>query len=132
MIKCRVYFICVFILLISVLSGCASIVTGTHESVSVTTPPVKGATCMLTNNKGTWYVSDTPGSVDIHRAFGDMHITCHKTGCSPASKTVESNTKAMVAGNIVFGGIVGGGLDVADGAAYTYPQKIVIPMKCKK
>ena len=114
------------------LAGCASIVNGTHQSISVTTTPVEGANCMLTNSKGTWYVNNTPGSVDIHRAYGDMHITCHKAGCYPVSKTVESSTKAMAAGNLVFGWVIGGGVDVADGAAYSYPQNIIVEMQCKK
>lgn len=37
-----------------------------------------GAVCKLSNDKGTWYVSGTPGSVTIQRAYGDLIVTCEK------------------------------------------------------
>ncbi len=117
---------------ISFLSGCASIVSGTHESLYVTTPPVEGAQCLLTNSKGTWHIKSTPDYVRVHRAYGNLHVSCHKAGCAPATQTIESNTKGIVFGNVVLGGVVGGGVDVADGAAYDYSQTIVVPMQCKK
>jgi hypothetical protein len=122
-----------FILFVNILTGCASIVSGTTQDISVITIPTGGANCMLTNSKGSWYINKTPGSVYIHRAYGKMHITCHKSGCPIVSRNVESKTKGIVAGNVafgLFGGVIGGGVDVADGAAYTYPQQIIIPMKC--
>ncbi|MEK6730927.1 MAG: hypothetical protein AABY34_01925 [Pseudomonadota bacterium] len=115
---------------VGLLSGCASIVNGTNESISVTTPPVENAQCLLTNSKGTWHVKSTPGSVTVHRAYGDLHVSCHKTGCKPVTKTFKSTTKGMAFGNVVFGGIVGAGVDTADGAAYDYSQTLVVPMKC--
>lgn len=35
-----------------------------------------------------------------------------------------SKTKGMAFGNIVFGGVIGAGVDMADGAAYDYPNEI--------
>jgi hypothetical protein len=37
----------------------------------------------------------------------------------------------MLAGNIIFGGVIGGGVDVATGAAYDYPALITNPLSCK-
>jgi hypothetical protein len=34
------------------LSGCATIVDGVHQSVSVSTTPVEGAACTLKNSEG--------------------------------------------------------------------------------
>ncbi|MGD0143742.1 MAG: hypothetical protein ABSC92_11325 [Rhizomicrobium sp.] len=36
------------------LSGCASIVEGTTQSVAVATPSADGAKCTLVNSEGTW------------------------------------------------------------------------------
>ncbi|MFH1334789.1 MAG: hypothetical protein ABIH77_05820 [Pseudomonadota bacterium] len=113
----------------SLLSGCASIVDGSNESVSVSTPPAKGATCKLTNSKGTWYVNKTPGSTTVHRAYGDMKVTCKKSGYKSGKKDVKSKTKGMAFGNVVFGGVIGAGVDMANGSAYDYPTNIVVPMQ---
>ena len=111
------------------LTGCASIVTGTNQSVSVKTGQVSGATCSLENNKGKWYVNRTPGTVIVNRSFNDLSIDCTKKGYQPVHKNVGSNTKAMAFGNVLFGGVIGAGVDMADGAAYDYPTDIEIPMQ---
>lgn len=112
----------------SLLTGCASIVNGTHQEVQVVTPPVIGASCLLSNSKGQWTLPSTPGLVKVHRAYGDLAVSCHKGGYAPANQTVKSKTKAMAFGNLVFGGAIGGGVDAGDGAAYDYPETITLPM----
>lgn len=112
-------------------SGCASIVNGQNQSLSVTTKSqdndVAGAKCTLENNKGTWYVT-TPGSVMIHRSFNDLSVNCSLDGYRPATSMVKSATKAMAFGNILFGGVIGAGVDMSTGAAYDYPTTIVVDM----
>ncbi len=116
--------------LVLVLPGCASIVTGHNQSVSIETPECEGATCSLTNSKGTWYVK-SPGSVTVHRAYGDLTITCAKDGFPSATNAVASTTKGMAFGNIIFGGVIGAGVDIGTGAAYDYPTLISNPIACK-
>jgi hypothetical protein len=111
------------------LSGCASITNGTSEPVSVNTASVTGATCSLQNNKGTWYVNKTPGSTTVHRSYGDLRVKCHKDGYRDGQQIAKSHTKPMAFGNIIFGGALGAGVDVADGAAYDYPSNITVPMQ---
>lgn len=111
------------------LGGCASIVGGTGEVISITTPPVKDASCDLANSKGKFYIPHTPGTITINRAYGDLHIKCTKPGFQDAILVVKSHTKGMAFGNIIFGGIVGAGVDMANGAAYDYPEKIEVPMR---
>jgi hypothetical protein len=109
------------------LTGCASIVNGNQQSVSVKTGNVQGATCSLENNKGKWYVAQTPGSVMVHRSYGDLKVACQKQNYVGEQK-VASKTKGMAFGNVVFGGVIGAGVDMADGAAYDYPTDINISM----
>lgn len=113
---------------ISGLTGCASIVSGTNQSVSVSTVPVQGATCSLKNNKGIWFIPSTPGSAVVHRSYQNLLVSCRKPGFVNGLKSVKSSTKGMAFGNVVFGGVIGAGVDVADGAAYDYPTSIVVPM----
>ncbi len=105
-------------------SGCASIVNGQNKPVSVTTGDVQGATCALQNNKGKWFVSSTPGSVTVRRSYQDLTVDCEKKGYIPTDQKVASKTKGMAFGNLVFGGVIGAGVDMADGAAYDYPNEI--------
>ncbi|TDY16900.1 hypothetical protein B0G81_8035 [Paraburkholderia sp. BL6665CI2N2] len=113
------------------LSGCASIVSGTNQVVSVHT--VKGAeelagpACKLENNKGAWFVK-SPGTVTVHRAYSDLTIRCEKDGIDPGIATIKSSAKGMAFGNILFGGLIGAGVDMSTGAAYDYPALITVSM----
>lgn len=117
------------VIALGILPGCASIVTGHNQPVSVQAPACEGASCTLTNSKGTWYVK-APGSVTVRRAYGDMIVSCEKEGVPAAITTVASTTKAMAFGNIIFGGLIGVGVDVGTGAAYDYPDVITNPLAC--
>lgn len=110
------------------MSGCASVTKGVNQSVAVNTIPAK-ATCKLTNSKGTWYVT-TPGSAYVHRAYGDLKVACEKDGYQLGTKKVKSKTSAHVAGNVLIpGSIILAGVDAIDGAAYDYPDEIIVPLK---
>ena len=109
--------------------GCASIVSGQNQSVSVTTQKngtdVAGAKCTLSNDKGTWYTT-SPGSVMVRRSYNDMMVNCALDGSDPGILSVKSSTKGMAFGNILFGGIIGVGVDMSTGAAYDYPTLIAV------
>lgn len=113
-------------------SGCASIVTGHNQSVSVETRSKQGqavlsANCKLSNDKGTWFVT-SPGSVSVRRSYSDLLVNCEKEQQEPGLASVKSSTKAMAFGNIIFGGVIGAGVDIASGAAYDYPTMITVLM----
>lgn len=117
---------------VAALSGCASIVSGTNQILSVETmqkdgTKVAGATCKLENDKGVYYVT-TPGTVNVHRAYGDLNVKCQKADLPDGVSVVKSSTKGMAAGNILFGGVVGIGVDAATGAAYDYPNLLQVMM----
>jgi len=113
------------------LGGCASIVSGQNQSLSVTTKnngsDVSGAKCSLVNDKGTWYTT-TPGSVTVRRSFNDLTVNCALDGADPGIVMAKSGTKGMAFGNILFGGLIGAGVDMSTGAAYDYPDIIVVDL----
>jgi hypothetical protein len=113
------------------LPGCASIVSGHNQSLSVETRlkgfPVAGANCKLSNDKGTWFVT-TPGSTLVRRSMEDIAVRCEKESTQPGIASVKSSTKGMAFGNILFGGVIGAGVDVASGAAFDYPPLITVEM----
>lgn len=116
------------------LTGCASIVSGTNQVVSVETRAptgnISGASCKLQNDKGVYYIT-TPGTVTVHRGYGDMVVTCDKPGLPTTTASFKSSIKGMLGGNLVFGGVgaIGAGVDMASGAAYDYPVLLQIMMK---
>ena len=116
----------------SVLTGCASIVNGNNQVISVEArnkgQQVVGANCRLDNGKGTFYVT-TPGTVTVHRAYDDMNVKCEKDGLQPGTASVKSSTKPMAFGNILFGGVIGAAVDAGSGAAYDYPPLVTVIME---
>lgn len=118
------------VLVLMALQGCASIVSGQSQVVSVETPGCDGARCELRNDKGTWFVPVTPGTVTVMRSYNNLQVTCGRGSVQAAPQSVASKTKSMAFGNILFGGIIGAGVDVSTGAAYDYPQLISVPMDC--
>ncbi|WP_208645263.1 hypothetical protein [Paraburkholderia terricola] len=117
------------------LTGCASIIDGSTQVISVETRRgtelVSGANCQLTNNKGTWFVT-TPGTVAMHRSYDDLNIKCERAASEPGVTTVKSSTRGMAFGNILFGGVVGAAIDMGSGAAYDYPALITVMMGAAK
>ncbi len=112
------------------LASCASVTRGTHQSLSVTTSPVSNARCSLENNRGHWYISNTPGSVVVNKSFGDLTVSCQRGGRTGTVK-VKSKTHPAVLGNVIIGGVIGATADVIDGAAYEYPNNIQVPLRGK-
>jgi hypothetical protein len=108
-------------------SGCASVVKGSHQSVAITTPPTEGATCKLTNGRGSWEVT-SPGAVTVDRSKTDMQVLCTKPGWNDASATIPSNFEGWTVGNILIGGVIGIGIDAATGAMNNYPNAFQVPM----
>jgi hypothetical protein len=112
------------------LSGCATIVEGTTQSVSVTTTPEQGAECTLANSQGTWFVA-SPGSVVVHKTKTDLDVTCKKPGYMPGHVIAPSHFGAMTAANLaggVGGVVIGGAVDAASGANYSYDTPITVPL----
>lgn len=115
---------------ISSLYGCASIVSGQDQVVSVSTPNCPDAKCTLVNDDGKYYVN-TPGTVTVNREYDELTVDCEKDGYDPVMMKVSSSTKGMAFGNILLGGVIGAGVDMATGAAYDYPSEIINPLDCR-
>lgn len=118
--------------LVALTSGCATVTSGTTQSVTVETINAEGAAvpgylCRITNGKGSWTVT-TPGSTSLNKAYGDATVNCEKSGETAANAVVQSQTKAYTFGNVILGGVVGIGVDAMSGATWAYPDlwKIVI------
>ena len=126
------FLVAIFISIIFLdISGCASITESTSQSVSVQTyqkgVQVTGASCTLQNNKGSWTVT-TPGSVVLHKSFGDISANCTKTGYDSGGASYKSSSNLGVWGNVLIGGGIGAIIDGSNGAGYNYPDLFKIEM----
>ena len=109
------------------LSACASIIKGSTAAINVTSPPITGANCVLSSGQGSWQVT-TPASVTVERSKEDIQVRCTKEGYQDATAIIPSNFEGWTVGNLVFGGIIGVGVDAATGAMNDYPNAFQVPM----
>lgn len=118
--------------LLVVLSGCASIVSGQNQGVAIKTvdsngKDVVGAFCELSNDDGKWLIT-TPGTASVDRSSQNLQIICKKEGMIDGIFSAQSKTKKMAWGNLLFGGLIGAGVDISTGAAFDYPSLIIVKM----
>lgn len=113
------------------INGCASLVEGSKQEVAIQTvhngSQVFNSRCHIKNNESEKSVI-TPGRVLIEKSTSYLEITCKKTGLPDGSIKAESGTGVAVFGNILFGGLIGAGIDMGSGSAYRYQNAIVVKM----
>src|SRR3954471_229460 len=67
------------------LSGCATMIKGEAQTVSVTSPPAYGARCGFFTNDRHYGDVLTPGAITLPRSGDDMSVVCTKHGFKDAS-----------------------------------------------
>lgn len=115
------------ILAACLLAGCATITKGTTQPVAIDTPGVPGAMCTIQTQSGPQGVM-TPGSIVLTKGSAALPIQCTKECYVMGSSIIPSNTETMAAGNVVFGGVIGLGVDAASGAMNKYPDIVTVAM----
>lgn len=115
------------------LSACATIVSGTQQTVFVETPFMEGASCSLVDSKnGIWHIPHTPAATTVTKGNGPLNVTCKKSGYITATTSVDEDLAGATFGNIILGGGIGIFVDAASGAAQKYPDKIIVWMQPNK
>ena len=109
-------------------SGCATITKSSDQAVTVNTRPA-GAECTLTR-EGSMIaaINPTPGTISVQKDKDPITVQCNKDGYLESSGTLASEFEAMTFGNIIFGGLIGVGVDAASGAMNTYPPLVTITL----
>lgn len=112
-----------------VLTGCATITTGTTQSILVDTNP-PGAICRFNRDKiDIAVVNPTPGMLTIDKSASPMSVYCVKEGYYPTTGVLNSNYQPITLGNALVGGIVGIVIDAASGAQNIYDASIQIKLE---
>ena len=116
------------LLLAALLPACATLTTGTSQSISVLTDP-PGANCSLSRDGGVIaVVNPTPGTVTVSKSTRDIAVNCTRPGHLPGVATHTPQFQAMTVGNILIGGLIGFGIDAASGALSYYPASLTVPL----
>lgn len=97
---------------LSLVTSCASIMNGTHQSIGISTNP-SNAEIWLDNR----LVGRSPMIVEMKRC--DNHfVRIQLDGYQPYDLTFTKEVSGWVVGNIVFGGFIGLAVDAISGGLY--------------
>jgi len=105
--------------LLSVFTGCATIVKGTTQTIPVSSDPL-GADVKL---DGLLY-GQTPTTLEVKRKRNHL-IVIEKAGYQPKSVPITKNVGGAVWGNILAGGLIGWGVDATSGAQYNLTPEVI-------
>ena len=109
-------------------TGCASITQGTTDTVQVGIGNcVEQIPCTATNKKGSWEFT-APGPVRFKKSDDTLIITCEDHTETVTFEVIPVRG-GMAWGNVVFGGIIGGGIDSATDAHWKTADSITLARK---
>ena len=124
----------IFTLIFSLLTGCATIISGTSQVINVkaidkqTQQVIPHAKCTLSNSKGVNYpVYGNPGSVSVAREYGGLQATCTAKGYVQTGVGVGESFNAWTLVDVIFWPSFL--VDAATGAAKKYPSYITVLMQ---
>ena len=112
----------------SMLVGCATVVSGTTQTIGVNTDP-EGADCQF-RRKGVLVgrVNPTPGTMQVGKDQEGVSVLCTKEGFDDTAGVIGSEFQAMTLGNILLGGVIGVVVDAASGAMMKYPESVTFTL----
>ncbi len=118
----------VSIVLLGLLTGCASFLSGGKQSVAVTTPGVDGASCILTDAVGrVSEIASTPGTAKVARGDGPITVICKKSGYDAGTGQLNEGLAPAVFGNILLP--IGFLIDSFTGSAQKYSSSVEVEME---
>jgi hypothetical protein len=127
--KCFATFVCE-----SILSGCASIVSGSKDEISLDSVP-SGAEFVVKDGKGTTVgQGTTPTKLKLERgehyfSGKSYDIQFSNAGCMPQEYPMESSLNPWYIGNVIIGGVLGWLLvDPLTGAMWRVSEEVNVHM----
>ncbi|MFH1846561.1 MAG: PEGA domain-containing protein [Candidatus Omnitrophota bacterium] len=119
------WFNCVcFVGLVFFMSGCATIMTGPVQKVSVTSAP-SGAVATVDGGQA----AVTPTIFTLERK-SDHTIEIAKEGYRTATVALRHTLSGATAGNLIVGGIIGIAIDASSGAMYKLvPEQVDVTLE---
>lgn len=108
------------------LSGCATIVAGSTQTVNMMTSSGKPANATVTSANGTFSVI-LPQAVTVKKTSESLIVNVTESDCVlPSTTMIVPRQQPWFWGNIVFGGLIGSTTDSASGAMWEYDDNILV------
>ena len=108
----RIVFRAGSVVVVALAASCASIMHGVHQEVGISSTPTN-ATVTVDNKP----LGNTPVIANLKR--GDNHIVkIELAGYMPFEATLTRKVSGWVWGNVLFGGLIGLGVDALTGGLY--------------
>ena len=110
----------------TMLSGCASIVKGSRQTINISTSNGKQADAIITTSTGQQNVM-LPQAVPVKTDNMDITVNVKETKCTNASTTVvPSRLHPWFWGNIILGGLFGSTTDSVTGSMWAYDESVIV------
>jgi hypothetical protein len=103
------------------LAGCASIISGTTQTIQVDSTPAQAFIYVDDDSVGT-----TPASITLKRA-SEHELRIELEGYKPYTTPIRQTINGWVFGNALLGGVIGIAVDVSTGAIYNLTPQTVNP-----
>jgi hypothetical protein len=119
------------LMLMVLLSGCATIVDNGPEFINFNTSNGEEARVKITSGIGMQY-ANIPNTVTFPKSSANIIVQTTGDEChNSATTVVPSKLNGWLIGNILFGGVIGLVVDFATGNAYTYPSTAIVNIDAK-
>lgn len=105
-------------------NGCATIINSDDQNVAFTTEP-DGATVAI-DGVG---MGKTPCVIPVPRKGGDKQIMVTRQGYKTVLFTMRNTLDGALAGNILFGGFIGLGIDAISGKGGGYQNAVKLVLE---
>lgn len=110
------------------MAGCASFIGEGKQTLSVQAVCYgrsMPAQCVAENGRGrTRFFA--PGPVTVQRDFTALKVTCKSVFVDSHTLRVWPTVQQAMAGNVLLGGVVGAGVDVATARGLQYPEALQV------
>ena len=100
--------------------GCATIMQGTSQGISVNSNPSGARIVVMGMDQGV-----TPAVVKVSRGDTNVIIKIQKDGYAPVEIALSRSVSGWVWGNIAFGGVIGLVVDFATGGVYKLNPEVI-------
>jgi uncharacterized protein YceK len=119
------------LIMVVLLSGCASIVDGGPDFINLSTNDGSSAKAEIISKLGVQTLT-LPTILTMPKSCDDVSIRVLDDDTNNASVAViDSGVNPWIAGNIIFGGLIGLGVDALTGAICTYDSLTIVPLSKK-